>query len=178
MGDSESSFVVRRAAKGSLQILRDDRVVALMDFEGLATRVIAPVLEPEEYQLQQLPGIVVRPLGKLFKESPGLELTAALDPRPVAAYWVHDREVESPKSEARFKFRLYGDSLQPSGAALLGGPRLLSLREVWKDSEVEAGLKYYLDVEEEVSEEIQIYAAMGLVACAWMSRPDAERMGL
>lgn len=175
---SQSRFVVRQVAKNSLQVVRDDRVVSILDFEGPVTRIVAPPLEPEIFELQAEATAVFRPLAKIFKDHPGVELRTPGDERPVAAYWIHDRDIEEPNSDARFKFRLTGDSHQPTGVALLTGPRLLVLREAWKDSEIEAGTIYYLDVEEEISPEIQIYAAMGLVSVAWNSRPDAQRMGL
>lgn len=175
---SQSSFVVRQVAKNSLQILRDDRIVSILDFEGPVTRIVAPRLEPEMYELQAKATMVFRPLAKIFKDHPGVELRTPDDERPVAAYWIHDRDIKEPNSDARLKFRLTGDSHQPSGVALLTGPRLLVLREAWKDSESEAGILFYIDVEEEISPEIQIYAAMGLVSVAWNSRPDAQRMGV
>lgn len=175
---SHSRFVVRKVAQDSLQMVRDDRVVSILDFEGPVTRIVAPPLEPEVYELRAELGMVFRPLGKIFKDHPGVELRTPSDPRAVAAYWIHDRDIEEPNSDARFRFRLTGDSHQPTVVALLTGPRLLVLREAWKDSEIEAGIIFYLDVEEEISPEIQIYAAMGLVSVAWNSRPDAQRMGV
>lgn len=99
----------------------------------------------------------------VFRRRPMLEIFASGATAPVAAFWFHDHPLPEDASPAPHRYRLLPcDSFQ-NRAHDLSGRLLLKIHDAWRDSDLERGVLFGVELVNPISEENTLFAILGLL---------------